>query len=221
MIIQFGKHRGKTYEQVKRDYSSYCSWVVKNSHQHYEGIAQFAEYLLNSESGTGSGLAKKADSKKVDKKVDTNTDLSAIHVWTDGACKGNPGVGGWGIWIERDGLEQDRYCGGQKLTTNNRMELLAAIIALEHMDKKGVPYTIHTDSKYVMNGMKSWLPGWIKKNWKRKGNKPVLNQDLWKRLVPFLDSHLIEWQWVKGHSNVHGNEMADQLANQGVGMIGV
>ena len=96
------------------------------------------------------------------------------------------------------------------------MELFAAITALELMDKKSQSYTIHTDSKYVMNGVKSWLPGWIKKEWKRSGNKPVLNQDLWKHLVPFINSLLIEWEWVKRHSNVYGNEMADELANQGV-----
>jgi ribonuclease HI len=136
-----------------------------------------------------------------------------VHIWTDGACKGNPGPGGWGVLLRYGDTERE-LCGGEAHTTNNRMELLAAISALEALKR---PCTVHltTDSQYVRQGMLEWLPNWRKKNWRRADGKPVKNADLWARLDEAAQRHNMHWHWIKGHAGHPENERADQLANQG------
>ena len=139
---------------------------------------------------------------------------SIIEIFTDGACKGNPGVGGWGALLRNKGKERE-LCGGEVLTTNNRMELMAAIVALETLTRK-CKVRLHTDSKYVLQGITEWLPGWKQRGWKTASKQPVKNDDLWRRLDEAVTRHHIEWVWVKGHAGHEGNERADQLANRGV-----
>ncbi len=136
-----------------------------------------------------------------------------VKIYTDGACKGNPGVGGWGAWLVSDEREKELY-GGERLTTNNRMEMLAVIRALEAL-KRRCTVQLHTDSKYVQQGISTWIHGWKKNGWRTAGKKPVKNDDLWKRLDELAQQHDIEWLWVKGHAGNNGNEKADQLANLG------
>lgn len=140
------------------------------------------------------------------------TDL--VTIYTDGACKGNPGPGGWGVLLTYKGKNKS-LCGGEKETTNNRMELMAAIIALESLTKGSV-VKLHTDSKYVLQGITEWMVNWKKRGWKTAAKKPVKNEDLWRRLDQAIQGHDIEWVWVKGHSGDVGNETADMLANKGV-----
>ncbi|MCK5889638.1 MAG: ribonuclease HI [Methylococcales bacterium] len=140
------------------------------------------------------------------------TDL--VTIYTDGACKGNPGPGGWGVLLTYKGKNKSLY-GGEKETTNNRMELMAAIVALESLTK-GSTVKLHTDSKYVLQGMTEWMVNWKKRGWKTAAKKPVKNEDLWRRLDQAIQGHDIEWVWVKGHSGDAGNEAADMLANKGV-----
>ncbi|MCH9699739.1 MAG: ribonuclease HI [Gammaproteobacteria bacterium] len=137
-----------------------------------------------------------------------------VFAYTDGACKGNPGPGGWGVLLECEGTEKELW-GGELETTNNRMEIMAAIQALESLTK---PATIEivTDSQYVMKGITEWLPNWIKRNWKTAANKPVKNADLWLRLQTASQKHKVSWSWVRGHQGHEGNERADCLANRGV-----
>ena len=137
-----------------------------------------------------------------------------VEIFTDGACKGNPGVGGWGALLRTKGKERE-LCGGEKLTTNNRMELMAAIVALETLTRQ-CKVRLHTDSKYVLQGITEWLPGWKQRGWKTASKQPVKNDDLWRRLDEAVTRHHIEWVWVKGHAGHAGNERADQLANRGV-----
>lgn len=136
-----------------------------------------------------------------------------VHIWTDGACKGNPGPGGWGALL-RYGKTERELCGGEAHTTNNRMELLAAISALEALKR---PCTVHltTDSQYVRQGMLEWLSNWRKKNWRRADGKPVKNADLWARLDEAATRHDMHWHWIKGHAGHPENERADELANRG------
>jgi ribonuclease HI len=140
--------------------------------------------------------------------------VKKIVIYTDGACKGNPGPGGWGALLEYKGT-QKKLRGGEALTTNNRMELMAAIVALETL-KEPCAITLNTDSKYMMQGLNEWLPAWKARGWRTADKKPVKNQDLWERLDAAVQRHQIDWQWVKGHAGDPGNEAADQLANLGI-----
>lgn len=137
-----------------------------------------------------------------------------VEIYTDGACKGNPGIGGWGVLLCNRGRERELH-GGEAHTTNNRMELMAAITALETLTR---PCTVrlHTDSRYVLQGITEWLPGWKQRGWKTAGKQPVKNDDLWRRLDEASSRHQVEWVWVKGHSGHDGNERADMLANRGI-----
>jgi len=137
-----------------------------------------------------------------------------VEIYTDGACKGNPGVGGWGVLLKYGTHEQEIF-GGEKHTTNNRMELLAAIRALESL-KRACKVRLYTDSQYVQNGISQWMASWKARNWKTASKKPVKNVDLWKTLDQLSQEHDIEWMWVRGHAGHEGNERADRLANQGV-----
>ena len=136
-----------------------------------------------------------------------------VTVYTDGACKGNPGPGGWGAWLSADGHEKELF-GGEKLTTNNRMELTAVIEALASL-KRSCEVTIHTDSEYVRKGITEWIHGWKQRGWKTADRKPVKNAELWQRLDALRALHTVHWRWVKGHSGNAGNERADGLANRG------
>ena len=143
--------------------------------------------------------------------------MNRIEIFTDGACRGNPGKGGWGVMIRSNGLEESIY-GGDISTTNNIMELTAAIKALEHIPENS-NVVLTTDSKYVMQGITEWIKNWKMRNWKTASKKPVLNKELWKRLDNLTNLHSIEWKWVKGHSGHRENEIADQLANKGIDEI--
>ncbi len=147
------------------------------------------------------------------KRVGIADDLDVVQIFTDGACKGNPGIGGWGALMQYGGQTR-RLSGGVKLTTNNRMELLAVIRALEALTRP-CKVRVHTDSKYVQKGISEWIHSWKKQDWRTSGRKQVKNNDLWKQLDQLAQQHLIEWFWVRGHSGHDGNEQADKLANQG------
>lgn len=140
-----------------------------------------------------------------------------VHIYTDGACSGNPGPGGWGA-ILRYGEVEKELSGGAAQTTNNRMELMAAIKALEAL-KKPSHVKLHTDSQYVKDGITKWLPQWIARGWKTAGKKPVKNVDLWQRLQAALEPHKVEFIWVRGHAGHPENERADQLAVAAIGKI--
>ena len=137
-----------------------------------------------------------------------------MQIYTDGACRGNPGIGGWGASLSYNGTHKEIY-GGEKETTNNRMEMTAVIEAIKAL-KQPSDITINSDSKYVLDGINEWLPNWKKRNWKTAAKKPVKNVDLWKQLDALSQLHTIEWVWVKGHSGNPGNERADELANMGI-----
>ena len=137
-----------------------------------------------------------------------------VRIYTDGACRGNPGPGGWGVVLEAGGHQKLLY-GGESATTNNRMELTAAIRGLQAL-KRSCRVRLVTDSKYVLKGITEWLPGWKRKGWRTAAKKPVLNSDLWQILDQESTRHEIAWEWVKGHSGHPQNELADQLANRGI-----
>jgi ribonuclease HI len=137
-----------------------------------------------------------------------------VIAYTDGACKGNPGPGGWGVWMTYGTIERELF-GGERETTNNRMELTAVIRALETLTRP-CWVKLYLDSQYVRQGMTEWLPGWKRKNWRTADGKPVKNVELWKALEAAAARHKIEWIWVKGHAGNVGNEKADALANRGV-----
>jgi ribonuclease HI len=139
--------------------------------------------------------------------------MSEAVIYTDGACSGNPGPGGWGVVLRYGSVVKELH-GGERSTTNNRMELMAAISALESLTRP-VSVTLYTDSTYVLNGITKWLPGWERAGWKTSARKPVKNVDLWQRLVAAMAPHQVSWQWVRGHSGDPGNERADELARQG------
>lgn len=141
---------------------------------------------------------------------------NAVHAYTDGACRGNPGPGGWGVSLRYNGTVKN-FFGAEAETTNNRMELMGAIMALESLTRP-CKIKLHTDSKYVLDGITRWMKDWKKRGWKTAAKKPVKNLELWQRLdqATQLHPHDIEWIWVKGHAGDEGNEMADELANQGI-----
>ncbi|MCU0940882.1 MAG: ribonuclease HI [Burkholderiaceae bacterium] len=136
---------------------------------------------------------------------------TVVEIWTDGAC---PGPGGWGAWL-RAGAHEKELFGGERVTTNNRMELTAVIEALTSLRRR-CRVVLHTDSQYVQLGITQWISGWQRRGWKTADNKPVKNVELWQRLVEQARRHEIDWRWVKGHAGVEGNERADALANRGV-----
>ena len=138
-----------------------------------------------------------------------------VQIDTDGACRGNPGPGGWGAVLKHAGKEKTLY-GGEEATTNNRMELTAVIKALECLKGNKWPIVITTDSKYVLQGITEWIEGWKRKGWRNASKKPVMNVDLWQQLDELAQLFEIDWQWVKGHSGHPGNEQADELANRGI-----
>ena len=137
-----------------------------------------------------------------------------VVIYTDGACKGNPGPGGWGAWL-RWGAHEKELFGGEPATTNNRMELTAVIESLA-LRKRPTPVAIYTDSEYVKNGITTWIHGWKKRGWRTADNKPVKNIELWQRLDVLAAGHEVQWHWVRGHTGDPGNERADALANRGV-----
>jgi ribonuclease HI len=137
-----------------------------------------------------------------------------VEIWTDGACSGNPGPGGWGV-VLRYGRHEKELKGGEALTTNNRMELTAAIEALESLTRP-CAVSLHTDSQYLRGGITSWLAGWKRNNWRTANRKPVKNADLWRRLDAATARHDIQWLWVRGHAGNEENERADQLAREGM-----
>jgi len=143
--------------------------------------------------------------------------LKTVVIHTDGACKGNPGPGGWGALLEYDGHRKELF-GGESQTTNNRMELIAVIRALEALTRTS-EVDLYTDSQYVKNGIESWIHGWKRNGWKTSDRKDVKNADLWRELDEMAARHRIRWHWVRGHNENPGNERADELANQGVESI--
>lgn len=143
--------------------------------------------------------------------TDPSSELPRVEIATDGACKGNPGPGGWGAVLRYGNVEKD-MSGGETLTTNNRMELMAAIRALDAL-KRPSHVKLSTDSRYVMDGLTKWLKGWQRNGWKTASKQPVKNADLWRELIVAAEPHRIDWQWVKGHAGHPDNERADRLAS--------
>ena len=140
--------------------------------------------------------------------------MKSVEIFTDGACRGNPGPGGWGV-LMRYGAEERSLFGGEKETTNNRMELTAVIEGLAALTQP-CQVVLTSDSTYVLKGIQEWMPSWKKRGWKTASKKPVKNVDLWQKLDRVIGEHKIDWRWVKGHSGHRENEIADQLANQGI-----
>ena len=140
--------------------------------------------------------------------------VSIVEIWTDGACRGNPGPGGWGATLSFGDREKE-LSGAEPQTTNNRMELTAVIRALEAL-KRPVEARVYTDSEYVRRGITEWIAGWKSRDWRTAARQPVKNQDLWQELDALAAKHKIEWHWVKGHAGIPGNERVDRLANQAI-----
>ena len=141
--------------------------------------------------------------------------MKIVDIYTDGACRGNPGPGGWAAFLSIDGGHEKEIAGAERLTTNNRMELTAVIRALESL-KRPVKARVYTDSEYVRKGITEWVRNWKARGWKTADKKPVKNQDLWEQLDALAHEQDIEWHWVKGHSGVPGNERVDRLANEAI-----
>jgi ribonuclease HI/SAM-dependent methyltransferase len=163
--------------------------------------------------GTGAQSQRRAFRRRKCS-VNENDNLSEVTIYTDGACKGNPGPGGWGAWLSAGGHEKELF-GGETSTTNNRMELTAVIQALASLTRR-CRVAIYTDSEYVKNGMTTWIHNWKRRGWRTADNKPVKNVELWQRLDSLVAQHQVGWHWVKGHAGDPGNERADALANKGV-----
>jgi ribonuclease HI len=144
--------------------------------------------------------------------------INNILIYTDGGCRGNPGIGGWGVWLRYKKLDK-KLKGSEQNTTNNRMELTAAIKALEAIKSSNIPIDLFTDSKYVISGINDWVKGWKIKGWKTANKKSVKNVDLWQILDKLNQQHQVNWRWVKGHSGDEGNDMADALANEAMDNI--
>ena len=144
--------------------------------------------------------------------------MNSVEIFTDGACRGNPGPGGWGVLMRYAGKEKSLW-GGESDTTNNRMELNAVIEGLAAL-KRPCEVTLTSDSTYVLNGIQEWMPNWKKRGWKTASKQPVKNVDLWQKLDAVIGEHKIDWRWVKGHSGHRENEIADQLANRGIDELG-
>ncbi len=142
------------------------------------------------------------------------SDLPQIEIYTDGACKGNPGVGGWGALL-MCGYHRKELCGGEAMTTNNRMEMMAVIMALQSLKQRS-RVILYVDSQYVLKGMTEWIAGWKRRGWRSSTNAPVKNVDLWQQMDEVVATHDIQWVWVKGHAGHPGNERADELANMGI-----
>jgi ribonuclease HI len=140
--------------------------------------------------------------------------MTEVVIYTDGACSGNPGPGGWGVVLRWNGTEKELH-GGDSQTTNNRMELMAAIQALESLNRPS-QVQLHTDSTYLLNGITKWIAAWQRNGWRTSARKPVKNEDLWRRLVEAMNGHEVRWLWVKGHAGEEGNERADALARLGI-----
>jgi ribonuclease HI len=140
--------------------------------------------------------------------------MTEVVIYTDGACSGNPGPGGWGVVFRWKGTQKELY-GGDAQTTNNRMELMAAIQALEALSRPS-QVQLHTDSTYLLNGITKWITAWQRNGWRTSARKPVKNEDLWRRLVEAMNGHEVSWLWVKGHAGEEGNERADALARLGI-----
>ena len=143
--------------------------------------------------------------------------MKTVNIYTDGACRGNPGIGGWGVLIEY-GDTRKEYFGGELNTTNNQMELKAAIEGLKAL-KEPCIVNLTTDSKYVMDGITLWIQNWKKNNWRTAAKKDVKNKELWQKLDQLISQHRVQWHWIKGHSGDAGNETADLLANKGIDSI--
>jgi ribonuclease HI len=146
--------------------------------------------------------------------MSTEASSEIVDIYTDGACSGNPGPGGWGALLRLGQVEKE-LCGGEMATTNNRMEMMAVIEALQTL-KRPVQVRVHTDSQYVQKGISEWIHGWKRRGWKTADKKPVKNEDLWRRLDTLAAGHRIEWHWVKGHAGHAENERADALARAGI-----
>ncbi|GAB2503504.1 ribonuclease HI [Microbulbifer agarilyticus] len=144
--------------------------------------------------------------------------MKQVTIYTDGACRGNPGPGGWGVLLMSGDAEKE-LCGGESMTTNNRMELMAAIQALQALNQH-CRVDLHTDSQYVRQGITGWIHNWKKNGWKTSAKKPVKNADLWQALDGAIGEHDVHWHWVKGHAGDPGNERADALANRGIDELG-
>lgn len=140
--------------------------------------------------------------------------MSEVVIYADGACRGNPGPGGWGVWL-RSGEHERELWGGERLTTNNRMELTAAITALESL-KRPCDVVLTTDSQYLVKGMTEWMPGWIRRGWKNSKKEDVLNRDLWERLLELTRVHRVHWTWIRGHNGHPENERCDALARAAI-----
>jgi ribonuclease HI len=140
--------------------------------------------------------------------------MTEVVIYTDGACSGNPGPGGWGVVLRWNGTQKELH-GGDAQTTNNRMELMAAIQALEALHRPS-QVQLHTDSTYLLNGITKWITAWQRNGWRTSARKPVKNEDLWRRLVEAMNGHEVSWLWVKGHAGEEGNERADALARLGI-----
>jgi ribonuclease HI len=162
-------------------------------------------------------LAQRCSKKRAQSRITSKSIMNTedtVEIWTDGACKGNPGPGGWGVLLKRGSVEKTLH-GGEPLTTNNRMEMMAVIEALRALTRP-CKVTLHIDSQYVMKGMTEWIHGWKQRGWRTADKKPVKNADLWLLLDGLVTQHDITWHWVKGHAGDPGNERADLLANRGV-----